>query len=428
MKLIHRLNRVHFTRLNFLVCAAFALASASPLVAQRPFAGTPDRAPVNDFGQPLSQSRVAVMVEMNAAPAGTAYADALKVAQTQYDAARATALKKPTLSTSKAILAQKTVNVSPQAANQVRLTVQNLDQAQRQLLPALTGANIDGQVMFRVQRVYNGIAMSVSPDKIAAIQAMPGVKAVHPMHPKSHTAAFSDIDFTGGRSFWTKPPFGIHGENIKVADIDSGLDYIHTNFGGPGSVGYANVPNHTSAPNAYFPTQKVPGGYEFAGDNYNANINDMAHAAAPDPDPFDCGGHGTATASLIAGFGVTNAGFTYAGNYNATDPMMANLSISPGYAPSAKLYPLRVFGCSGSTNLVVQAIEWAMDPNGDGNFADHMDVINMSLGANDGYADDSDDIAATIAASGGIHVCSPAGHPYDTFFIFSRPAAASRLL
>src|SRR5205823_2012535 len=265
----------------------------------------------------------------------------------------------------------------------------------------------------------------VSPDKIAAIQALPGVKAVHPMHPKFQTAAFSDIDFTGGRSFWTKPPFGVHGENIKVADIDTGLDYIHTNFGGPGSVGYANVPSHTTAPNAYFPTQKVPGGYDFAGDNYNANFNDPGHAAAPDPDPFDCNGHGTATASLIGGYGVTNAGFTYAGSYDASNPDMSTLSISPGFAPSAKLYPLRVFGCSGSTNLVVQAIEWAMDPNGDGNFSDHMDVINMSLGANQGYADDSDDVAAANASSIGILVCSAAGNAGDSYYIHSSPAAAS---
>ena len=38
-----------------------------------------------------------------------------------------------------------------------------------------------------------------------------------------------------------------------------------------------------------------------------------------------------------------------------------------------------------------------MDPNGDGNFSDHMDVVNMSLGANNGFADDPDDIAAMVA-------------------------------
>jgi subtilisin family serine protease len=428
MKLIRCLNCVRPTRFHFLslsVCALVALALPATLMAQRPFAGTPSRAPIDPSSAPLSPDRVAVMVEMNAAPAGVAYAQALKTAQAQYDVARAQALRNPTTKSSKAILSQTSVTVSPQAANQVRLQVQSLDQAQRQIVPSLTSGNINGQIMFRAQRAYNGIAMYVSPDKIAAIQALPGVKAVHPMHPKFQTAAFSDVDFTGTRAFWIKPAFGNHGENIKVADIDTGLDYIHANFGGPGTVGYGNVPNHTTAPNVYFPSAKVPGGYDFAGDNYDANSNLPANAPAPDPDPFDCNGHGTATASLIAGYGVTNAGFTYPGTYDASNPVMANLSISPGYAPSAKLYPLRVFGCSGSTNLVVQAIEWAMDPNGDGNFSDHMDVINMSLGSNDGYADDSDDIAATIASSIGINVCSAAGNAYDTFYIHSSPAAAS---
>ena len=265
--------------------------------------------------------------------------------------------------------------------------------------------------------------MLVSPDKISQIAAMPGVKAVHPMHPKSLTAAFSDIDFLGSRSFWTKAPFGIHGENIKVADIDTGLDYIHTNFGGPGSSGYAVVPITRTAPNTYFPTPKVPGGYDFAGDAYDGD-----NSPSPDPDPFDCNGHGTGTASLIAGYGVTNAGFTYSGSYDGSDPMMSSLSISPGLAPNAKLYPLRVFGCDGATNLVVEAIEWSMDPNGDGNFADHMDVINMSLGADDGYADDPDDVAASNAAVIGVIVCSAAGNAGDTFYVHSSPAAASGTL
>jgi len=383
---------------------------------------------------PLSrQHDVQVMVEFQAAPAAKAYADALRTAQSQVDAQRNYALAHPNLKTSKTLLSKAAVatTINATAAKQVQSKVKELDAAQRALLPNLTGQEVAGRVLFRSTRAYNGIAMVVSPDKIAQIAAMPGVKAVHPMHPKFQTAAFSDIDFLGGRSFWAKPPFGVHGENIRVADIDSGLDYIHANFGGPGSSGYALVPNHgaaNSAPNPFFPTQKVPGGYDFAGDNYDANFSDAAHAPHPDPDPFDCGGHGTGTASLIAGYGVTNAGFTYSGSYDAANPVMNNLSIAPGMAPNAKLFPLRIFGCSGSTFLTIQAIEWAMDPNGDGNFNDHMDVINMSLGSNEGFADDADDVAASNAAAIGVLVCSAAGNAGDTYYVHSSPAAASGTL
>jgi hypothetical protein len=412
-----------------------AVVSASPLLAQDEGDAAAARKTALDNSDfpPSRQKAVAVMVEFFDAPASKAYAEALRNAQAQVDAQRNYALAHPKLKSSKALLAKPAVatTVSSTLANQVANKWRQIENTQRAVLPNLTSKEIGGRVLFRATRSYNGIAMVVGADKIAQVAALPGVKAVHPLHPKFHTAAFSDVDFLGARSFWAKPPFGIHGENIRVADIDSGLDYIHANFGGPGSSGYSIVTNHgfaNSAPNPFFPTQKVPGGYDFAGDNYAANQTDPAHAPSPDPDPFDCGGHGTGTASLIAGYGVTSAGFTYSGSYDATNPAMSNLSISPGMAPSAKLYPLRVFGCGGSTNLVIEAIEWAMDPNGDGNLNDHLDVINMSLGSNEGYADDPDDIAASNASTIGILVCSAAGNAGDTFYVHSSPAAAAGTL
>lgn len=417
MKLIP--TRFHFFSLG--VCVVFALALTSPLLAQSSddsiASVTPDAMP------PSMQKSVQVMVELTAAPAGVVYATALKQAQAAYDQQRNYALQHPTLKTSQALLKKTTtsIQISSTSATQVKTAVSKIDQAQRALLPALTGSSIGGQVVFRAQRAYNGIAMIVSPDKISAIAAMSGVKAVHPMVPKSLVTTFSDIDFLNTRPAWTTGPFGTHGENIKVADIDTGLDYIHRNFGGSGSAADYTATTDTSAvPNTNYPTPKIPGGIDLVGDAYNGS-----NIPVPDNNPLDCNGHGTATASLITGFGETNAGFTYSGTYDATNPDMSTLKIPPGFAPAAKLYPVRVFGCAGSTNVVVEAIEWAMDPNGDGNFADHMDVINMSLGANDGYADDPDDVAATIAAQTGILVCSAAGNAGDSYYIHSSPAAAS---
>ena len=435
MKLNSFLRSVSCEFRLFIAPALVSLALAAPAFAQVSSdtdLGAARKAPVNDNADlPLSrQSAVAVMVELYEPPAAAAYAQALQAAQGQVDAVRNYALAHPKSKSSKKLLSKpaQATQVGASAARQIAGQVRQLDNTQKAILSSMASAKISSRVLFRAQRAYNGIAMIVKPSQIAAIARMPGVKAVHPLHPKFHSSAFSDIDFLNTRAFWSKPPFGLHGENIKVADIDSGLDYIHTNFGGPGTAGYGIVTDHTAAPNAFFPTQKVPGGYDFAGDDYDANQNDPGHAPMPDPDPFDCGGHGTGTASLIAGYGVTNAGFTYAGSYDAMNPMMSALSISPGFAPSAKLYPLRVFGCGGSTNLVVEAIEWAMDPNGDGNFSDRMDVINMSLGAGEGYADDPDDVAASNAAAVGILVCSAAGNKGDTYYVHDSPAVASGTL
>jgi hypothetical protein len=420
MKLTRCLSCVRFFSLSAVV------ALASPLLAQSSndsiASTTPDSVP------PSLQKSVAVMVELKDAPAGVAYAAALKQAQAQYDQQRSYALQHPSSKSSQAFLKQTptAVQISSQAANQVKAAVSKIDQAQRNLLPALTSGSIGGQVMFRTQRVYNGIAMVVSPDKVAAIAAMAGVKAVHPMNPKYFVDTFSDIDFLNTRPAWTTGPFGTHGENIKVADIDSGLDYIHRNFGGSGAgADYTATTDTSAVPNANYPTPKIPGGIDLVGDAYNAAGSGPALIPHPDNNPLDCNGHGTGTASLIAGFGETNAGFTYSGTYDASNPNITTLKIPPGFAPNAKLYPVRVFGCSGSTDVVVQAIEWAMDPNGDGNFADKMDVINMSLGANNGFADDPDDVAASIAASAGIIICSAAGNAGDSYYIHSSPAAAS---
>jgi subtilisin family serine protease len=410
--------------------AAFALAS--PLAAQSSddtiLSSVPDSLP------PSMQKSVQVMVELKDAPAAVTWAAALKTAQAQADAQRNYALQHPNLKTSQALLKRtpQQVQISSSSARQVQSVAQKIDQTQRGLLASLTGANIGGRVIYRTQISYNGIAMTVSPNKISAIAALPGVKAVHPMNPKFLTTAFSDIDFLGTRPLWLAANIGT---TIAVADIDTGLDYYHTNFGGPGTY---PVCDHSMPGCSGFPSTKAPIGYDFAGDAYNGS-----NVPAPDPDPYDCNGHGTATASLIAGYGVNGDGFygpagsTYTGPWNTPNPNMTHLKCAPGFAPGAQLVPLRVFGCAGSTNLVTEAIEWVMGYNMGAAVAGYppapktvpyIHVINMSLGANEGFADDPDDVAASNAGSTGIIICSAAGNAGDSYYIHSSPAAASGTL
>jgi len=369
------------------------------------------------------QEAVQVMVELSEVPAAVLQAQALKEARAQADAARTYALAHPNAPGSQELIkSAKKVEISAEAASQVESHAQHLDQVQQGILPSLTGGNINGHVLFRVQHAYNGIALTVSPKHIVEITQMPGVKAVHAIHPKHFHTAFSDIDFLRTRiaspngGLWTTG--NVRGETIKVADIDTGLDYVHANFGG--NADYTGV-DDTHA-NGHFPSAKVPGGTDLVGDSYNADPNDPAFQPIPHPDnnPFDCNGHGTATASLIAGFGENNDGTTYTGTYDATNPTISNLKISPGFAPKALLYPVRVFGCAGSTNVVTQAIDWAI--------TNHMDVINMSLGSDESPVSDPDSVAASNAAAAGILVCSAAGNAGDTYYVHSSPAAAGGTL
>lgn len=392
-------------------------AAAGPVVSE---AGMPDAvvpASSRPGGMLLNSDVLTVMVELTDRPASLVYADSLNTSIASAGGSFSS-LSKP---------AQDAVIGA--AVSAAKVQVSRIEAAQKALLPTLTSMAYGGKIVFRTKSVYNGISMYATRGQLAALAKLQGVKAVHIQTPKSHSAA-TDIDFLGARSAWTKitpnSPFGLHGENIKLADIDTGLDYIHTNFGGPGTpAAYASITDTGPVPNPYFPSFKVPGGYDFAGDAYDANQPPgTGHDPVPDTNPMDANGHGTGTASLAAGLGVAANGSTFVGVYdNATD--IASLKISPGFAPKAFLYPLRVFGKTGSTNLVVQALDWAIDPNGDGNLADHMDVVNMSLGADDGYPDDPDAVAASNAGAVGAIVVSAAGNAGDSYYIVSSPSVGS---
>ena len=317
------------------------------------------------------------------------------------------------------------------AKSAAQSAISALKTAQATLVSQMQSAKISFSEIYRVQRALNGVAVRMSPADMAKVRALPNVERVTFLPTYARPANLASVPFIDAPQVWNGPtslglPFGATGKGIRVGDIDTGLDYIHPDFGGTGALAdYQDVDSTSvtgkNSHHVLFPTTKVVGGYDFAGDDYTAN-NDPV----PDPNPMDCGGHGSHTAGTIAGLGVKSDGTTYLGAYNPTAPYTANLRIGPGVAPEADLYALRVFGCGGSTNLVTQAIDWAIDPNDDGDFSDRLDVINMSLGSPfgiDSAALDSDIEAVNNAAQVGMMVVSAAGNDGDTFFISGAPGA-----
>src|SRR6185295_3095678 len=89
---------------------------------------------------------------------------------------------------------------------------------------------------------------------------------------------------------------------------------------------------------------------------------------------------------------------------------------------------LRVFGCTGGTTVTVQAIDWAIDPNDDGDFSDHLDVINMSLGSAFGGPATTTALASENAALAGVIVVASAGNSGDTYFIGGSPGSAAHAI
>lgn len=296
-----------------------------------------------------------------------------------------------------------------------------VEREQAPFVDALRTGDIDGTFLYAVQRVENGVAALMTTDEAARVAKMPGVRAVRPIatYGIGTTAA---VSLVGAPALWS--PNGHRGDGVRIGIIDSGVDYLHADLGGPGVYDRTDYTAGNVPWNA-----KVVGGIDLAGDDYDIGSSDSRKwIPHPDPDPMDCGGHGTHVAGIAAGIGVKSDGTPFSGPYPATlDP--AAFRIGPGVAPAAKIYAIRVFGCSGLTNLIDQALDWALDPNQDGNLSDHLDIVNLSIGSNYGETFwRASSAPIDNAAAAGMIVVASAGNAGKQHYIVGSPSTAARAI
>jgi subtilisin family serine protease len=287
--------------------------------------------------------------------------------------------------------------------------------------------------------VVSGVVVTGDAEQIRALADDPAVTAIRLVVPKTIDNKGTDV-FTRAMETWAASGSGATGEGVRIGIIDTGFDYTHANFGGPGTAeAYAAAYGENGTgpiPEDVFDSAKFLGGYDFAGPLYDANgtVPGSSTEPVPDANPIDAlstsanGGHGSHVAGTAAGYGVVADGTTFDGDYT-TLTNIGDWLIGPGTAPDAGIYALKVFGdIGGTTSLVISALEWAADPDGNGDFSDHLDIINMSLGSDLSAADDPENLFVDGLSALGVLTVDSAGNGGDVTDVGGSPGSSTSSL
>jgi subtilisin family serine protease len=190
--------------------------------------------------------------------------------------------------------------------------------------------------------LVNGLAVELSVGQMRHLATDAGVRhveldptltAIEPISVEAVQTGDLEYDNAWGVSRLGAPAAhaaGIRGAGVRVAVIDTGIDYIHDD---PDDTPYVVDPEFLG---------NYAGGFDF--------VNN-------DTDPFDDNGHGTHVAGILA---AEKNGYLVA-----------------GVAPEVDLFALKILDANGEgdvSNLIV-ALQWAIDND--------IDVVNMSLGTHE---------------------------------------------
>ncbi|KAH7127837.1 peptidase S8/S53 domain-containing protein [Dactylonectria estremocensis] len=267
---------------------------------------------------------------------------------------------------------------------------------------------VDGQATTRLQldyKLFKGVSIQFNDlekadDLAASVAALPAVKNVWPV--KVYSIPKPTIEWTGTPGVEhsvskkkrainetaedTFSPHvmtqvnklradGVTGKGVKVAVIDTGIDYKHPALGG-----------------CFGPDCLVAFGTDFVGDNY-----DGYNQVYPDDDPMDCQGHGSHVAGIIAAQ-ENSMGFT-------------------GAAPDVTLGAYRVFGCDGEAgnDVLIAAFNQA--------FEDGADIITASIGGPSGWSEEPWSVAVSRIVEQGVPCTVSAGNSGDVGMFYASTAA-----
>ncbi|MDP6583907.1 MAG: S8 family serine peptidase, partial [Anaerolineales bacterium] len=234
----------------------------------------------------------------------------------------------------------------------------------------------ESRIIDSYKNVFNGISVDISEEEVLEIKNLMSVKNVY-RNEEVHTVLMESVNQINADEVWKlldENDLPITGKGVTIGVIDTGVDYTHVDLGG--CIGLEC---------------KVIGGYDF--------VNN-------DNDPIDDQGHGTHVAATAAGKGILK-----------------------GVAPDAKVVAYKVLDSFGGGNWddIIEAIERSVDPNQDGNFEDHLDVISLSLGG-PGNPDDPISTAIDNAVDSGVVAVIAAGNSGPSPETIGSPGTARKAI
>ena len=288
--------------------------------------------------------------------------------------------------------------------SQQQAHLRNLDRDQRKVADRVR--QLGGKELARLSKGLNGIVVEIDAGKVRQLEAIEGVLRVRAVN-RYELDLSETVPHIGAAAVQAA---GNAGAGVRVAVLDSGIDYTHAAMGGPGTsaayeaaYGTSTVDPRNATADGLFPTAKVVGGYDFVGEAWPTG------PLAPDEDPIDFEGHGTHVADIIGGV------------------MTGNVGVAPG----TSLYAVKVCSavstsCSGVALL--QGVEYFLDPNGDGDISDRVDVANLSIGSSYGQDEDYLTAALDAAAEVGVVVVASAGNSADRPYIAGSPSIGRNVI
>lgn len=257
----------------------------------------------------------------------------------------------------------------------------------------LTGSKVKQSYGYLV----NGFSINAKRSDIAQIEAISGVKTV--TEAKTYHVDMNYAkELTQTYSTWSD--LGYKGEGMVISIIDTGIDYNHKDLVISDPSKAKLTPKSPEGLGKYF-TDKVPYGYNFADDNTDVI----------DSNPMT-GMHGMHVAGIAAA--------------NGKQEDTSSFKAVQGVAPEAQLLDMKVFSNDPSEGAYSDDIIAAIEDS----VLHGADVINMSLGADNGFTDPEDlqQIAVKNAVDQGVVVVTSAGNASGSNSDILDPTSQKNLL